>query len=897
VKLYSIYDQSNIGASLGLSNSNMVVTTTANGLSVNRMVRCLYPASAYFANCEWIVYGTGSITNMAYVGVDDGSGLLTNYVGQGTHGYGFKLSDGKLYNNGAAVATFTACALNDVISMAYNPITLGLSFYQNGNLLGTYTLPSSGPWYPAASIGSTVAGDLSVFFNGGQQAFQYPLGGTFGWWTPVADINPVRVASEDFTALTSDSVPNAVYDGVISTQASSLKLVRMVNPWPWRQNRSSFSGGESYGSITIDDPGVLQADGSYAQAYGNLLTLDVRDSPITISRVTAQDSGGSADSAQAIATGVVDRVDTAGDFGKTIYIKDAMAILDQPVQRSLFLPNVDTSAVGRPLPIVVGCVRTVSGILTKSAVPQVLQFTDAPIAQIGGVRVAGKSYNNPTDWTFSTDQRSLIYGSVTFPNGPQGKATADISTVGGSVASLTDILAVLGTHGGLFYLYSSGTDLTAAFNVGGSPGAGSGGPTWAGSGSDPVNPYPRLEFGPEGDLGSYEYISTVSNVCAAGHTFVAEIYVESSAPIPTNTSAPGYIYAGVIAGAMQSGDAWEYNPHVQNTVTNNALQGVTYLTFTNTYASAKPFVLGYQANNFAGPFGEGLAKIKYVKVYDVGNATSFVNLTGTNLATLLQTLIETEGGLTASQWGIASAQAIDTSTGYTSLGMYVDKPQTIRNACQPALDSHCADFYIDRSGVVQVFRLVDPGTVTSSGTIDESVILGPVNAGTIEQGATLGASQDSMIAVTPDNAPGLTTKMGARRNWSPYTQGDFGSTSLTDAPNSLRYALTSTYQNIAASGVQLSRSYFIAQQQEPIPSLFDLVSEAQTEIDRVCALYQQLRYFYAVPVKADFSDSYDIGQAWQLVYPRYGLSAGKAVLIVGITEDPIKEQLTLICWG
>lgn len=83
-----------------------------------------------------------------------------------------------------------------------------------------------------------------------------------------------------------------------------------------------------------------------------------------------------------------------------------------------------------------------------------------------------------------------------------------------------------------------------------------------------------------------------------------------------------------------------------------------------------------------------------------------------------------------------------------------------------------------------------------------------------------------MLSVFQDLAPGLTTCMGARRNWHIFSDGDFQSTSLTDAPIALRALLKQKYQIVAASGKQLSQSYIYAQQAEPLASLFDSGAEA-----------------------------------------------------------------------
>ena len=96
---------------------------------------------------------------------------------------------------------------------------------------------------------------------------------------------------------------------------------------------------------------------------------------------------------------------------------------------------------------------------------------------------------------------------------------------------------------------------------------------------------------------------------------------------------------------------------------------------------------------------------------------------------------------------------------------------------------------MDRSGVIRTARLIDPASVTPLGTIGEDVILGTASLGNLPASNVQGSSKPSMISVFPDLAPGLTTCMGARRNWHQLSDGDFQSTSLTDAPASLRALL------------------------------------------------------------------------------------------------------------
>ena len=449
--------------------------------------------------------------------------------------------------------------------------------------------------------------------------------------------------------------------------------------------------------------------------------------------------------------------------------------------------------------------------------------------------------------------------------------------------------------GWLFDTYTSSDDLARNATLGGYF---SNRPAWAGSGTDPTYPYPRLEMGPEGGSGTGTYAKSKFAALRAGYSYVVKVEIEHLPAQAIHAAFPAYLFAGIVPSYRSTdGQVSIFNPYYVDYGVDHFGSPTVQWTITNTSGADAFFNLGFTSNNVAGTHGVGLAKIKRVYLYELPLATSVVNLSGMNLEDYCRFIIETEGGLSPGVWNSADAAAIDADTGYVSIGNYISEPTTIRQALQPVLDSHCIDLGIDRAGVIRLIRLVNPGAVVSSGTINEDVILGQVQASAVEAGVTLGSSQDSMIAVSPDPAPGLRTKAGARKNWSKYTDGDFGSTSLADCPNSTREALKADFQSIVASGAQLSRSYIYAQQATELPTCFDDPVEAQTEIDRVCALFTSLRYFYAIPLKSDDADDYDLGQAWQLAYPRYGLSGGKPVLNAGVTESPTTEKLTATSWG
>lgn len=82
-------------------------------------------------------------------------------------------SDGRILNNGSNLVTgLTTYTTGDVIGVALNSSTLVASFYKNGTLATTYTLPNAGIWTPACFGGGAIGAD-TVWFNFGQRPFAY----------------------------------------------------------------------------------------------------------------------------------------------------------------------------------------------------------------------------------------------------------------------------------------------------------------------------------------------------------------------------------------------------------------------------------------------------------------------------------------------------------------------------------------------------------------------------------------------------------------------------------------------------------------------------------------------------------------------------------------------------
>jgi hypothetical protein len=892
--IFSTFDaaHSAIANGLVLSQADQVVQNNSDG-SAPVTARCFYPQSVYPSFCEFLVYGDPAFDTTTYslVGICTAAFDVTGEIGLdgGSNSVAYT-GDGTVLIAGGTVASGAPFVIGDVIGVFVNPINNTISFYVNGVFSVDTTMPSPGgsppavqPWYPAASLGGFLAHPGFIFFNAGQQRFQYPQPNILGWWIPSALISSIAFATEDFITLDTDANASFAYDGALDgSDAAGLTITREVHFWPWRTSSAAVSGAQSYGSLTLTDP---------TGAYDFLFSTDARDNPITIQRVPV---GGSVDTeGQLIAIAVVDQVQSGGDFKKTITVKDNLAILDRPAQTSLFLPNADPSAAGRPRPICLGACRSVPAILFNAST-HTYAIHDAPLGQIASVRVAGKQLSPvgaPPDYTSTPDNTGIILN-----DDPIGIVTVDASSAFAVIPTTpTDLLS---GHGN-FHVFTSSAEFTgnwATWWIGTSTPAPA--PFRATWGSTPKT----VTFPNAGGAGFFTSIAFNSAVIQAGHSYAVVLTFRALFGVDTREadqpSQSYFWYSGNVGLGMPVG--WMPAGHWYNTVPadpssagggggNVHPPATVSAKFTNTQGVNLPLVLTYQASNFVS--GGDVAQIDSVFLYEINGPLTVSALAGITLEQYCQHIIEFSANLPASTWASSDAAAIDLATGYHSLGNFISQPTTVRNALQPALDSCGCDLYIDRSGVVRIARLIDPTSVVPLGVIDESVIMGTPT------GNISGSQQMSMIGIAADLAPGLSTQFGARRNNKVFTDGDFGATSLADCPNSVRALLKLPFQAIAASGQQLSPTYVYAQQAGAVASVFDDVAEAQSEIDRICALYAVLRNFYYVPVVSALAQNYDIGQVWTLKYPRYGLGTGKPVMIVGISEVPTSEMVTLICWG
>jgi prophage tail gpP-like protein len=76
-------------------------------------------------------------------------------------------------------------------------------------------------------------------------------------------------------------------------------------------------------------------------------------------------------------------------------------------------------------------------------------------------------------------------------------------------------------------------------------------------------------------------------------------------------------------------------------------------------------------------------------------------------------------------------------------------------------------------------------------------------------------------------------------------------------------------------------------------------SDAQAEASRLLSLFKIQRRTYTTTVRweAELATTLDIGQVVSVAFPRFGLQAGKLLLITGLTLDLRSKRAELSLWG
>lgn len=255
-------------------------------------------------------------------------------------------------------------------------------------------------------------------------------------------------------------------------------------------------------------------------------------------------------------------------------------------------------------------------------------------------------------------------------------------------------------------------------------------------------------------------------------------------------------------------------------------------------------------------------------------------MAGMTPANLRSALTEIFGRINKTAWAGVDADALDSSTGYAGIGFYAGDASTPREALAAILPSYTADWWQDGDGVLRLARLIDPDSVADA---DLAFDL---------DWSELAAD----LVVMPDLAPNLSRRMAYQPNATVLSASDL-ITDVVQLPPAMRQQLTSEYRGQVYAGGALPARYAHADTAAPMVSRFDRREDAQAEIDRVIGLYAVARNFYAGRVTGRTDLQIRPGQIGRITYHRYGLEAGRLVLVTGVTSNRITGEHTFKFWG
>jgi hypothetical protein len=248
-------------------------------------------------------------------------------------------------------------------------------------------------------------------------------------------------------------------------------------------------------------------------------------------------------------------------------------------------------------------------------------------------------------------------------------------------------------------------------------------------------------------------------------------------------------------------------------------------------------------------------------------------------ASLAAAVADVMGRLGSGAWSLSDCQAVDTATSYAGIGYYAGAAVTGRDALNAMLPSFGTGCYQDATGVLRFVRVVAPETYAGQMAFD--------------------LSEDDMssdLVGVADDAPNLTRRMAYRPNAQALGASDLV-TDVVDVPQARRDELTALYRGQVYAAGPLDAHYRRADAADPVISLFWNAADAQTEIDRVVAIYRQQRFFYQVTVRGDQQLAPLPGQVGRLTYGRYGLADGKPVLVRRVERNPATGDVVLTVWG
>lgn len=879
----TLFAAAQLGTSLALERGDTVLTYTTSA-DINRCCRCTEPKDSGRWRAEFYLWGDAAIANAVSIGVVKSTHPLTNYVGGHADGYGYRVAEGQIHNNGSSIAGVTAGAKKQIIEVSVDLTDAGDPIAQwrlDGVVIHTQDLPDTGPWMLAVTVSGSTGYDLFVMISSGQRGkaeYESPL----PWWTAVRTAMPMlRIAERGFISSADSSTPLARYRGLLR-EDSRLSLRRSVRAWPMRQpNAGGFSGGGGSLRLASSDrslDALVNAGGSGARVR----LLRVPD-PVD----------GVVDMAEAVAVDelILDRAEAIDDNTVELVLSDPISVLEAALSRRLAPPYAAEASADQPLPVSIGAVRSITPMLISSA-DRKFALHDDDVTGLGTVRDGGFPYNplaDPTPYELNTRGELIIIELAL----PTYLLTADlhVATVDYAPPAVVDILdgdgdPFAGT------IDAVPTNFTTAAPAGDVKLISGGRTRW------------------RQDTGIETFLLHDTAECEAGKKYKITVTLDQIAGLnPASTrgkfalcsdsTAPSAFFT-LQGTAVDSPNTPGYQDP------GDEAEGLSLPhTFTAFYypSTTHDVYLAYLGNTTIDNGLQTDCIVSLVTVEEIPpvSYTDDEEAEPLPLTPTLQRLLEGNAGFVnvadnpnaARRWDSTVAETLDGTAGspvadvpelaYAGTGIHVagGEEATIETAARVALDAYACDFYRKPDGTIGIWTLTLPEDRTPTGTITRATFFDEPK-------------------IRRHRAPGLSRQARCRRNWTPLA-GNM-STDTTELTPDVRAKLAADYRIGLISGVAVTPFYERAAAGVPPKGLaLDKRADGQHAMDRVRAYYATDRF--EVEGVVPWRDAYEIGTVWLVDYtdirdvPPYITGPRNMEIIDLFDFDPIAGTVGLLLVG
>lgn len=241
----------------------------------------------------------------------------------------------------------------------------------------------------------------------------------------------------------------------------------------------------------------------------------------------------------------------------------------------------------------------------------------------------------------------------------------------------------------------------------------------------------------------------------------------------------------------------------------------------------------------------------------------------TSTADIINRIVIDRGGLLASDLNTSAFTAMNTDNN-SIVGIWIDSPITISDVVGALVTGVGGFVYFNRAGLMSLAVFKAPsGTSAATYTTDDIITI------------------DQEPLPTDMNPVVWRRQVGYKLNYA--VQNDLAaSVSATQ-----RAFAEQQYRIAIASDGTVQTRHPLAQDPPPVAAFFTSSTDAQTEADRLLALYKVERFLYRVKVKRNVYNLH-INSVVTLDYPRWNLHDGKQGVIVGMRLDAADNSAELL---